>query len=148
MVCKSENYEMDMTIDVNSDLMPIERGFKFSVELATTLNVDNTPDTGVLPGENSSSAPYRCISAACLNEIASMCRRVRSEANEAWAVAAGQLRLCHARQSLQDRQGSRRKNVRFSAQSNFGHLNRSPECDSHCQGSFRILWRTADEACW
>ena len=46
MVCKSENYEMDMTLDVNSDLLAIERGFKFSVELATTLNLDNTPDTG------------------------------------------------------------------------------------------------------
>ena len=46
MVCKSENYEMDMTIDVNSDLLRIERGFKFSVELATTLNIDGSPDTG------------------------------------------------------------------------------------------------------
>jgi hypothetical protein len=46
LVCKSENYEMDMTLDVNVELLPVEKEFKFSVELATTLNLDGTPDKG------------------------------------------------------------------------------------------------------
>ena len=45
LVCKSENYEMDLTLDVNVELLPVETGFKFSVELATTLNLDGTVGT-------------------------------------------------------------------------------------------------------
>lgn len=46
-MCRSENYEMDLTLDVNAELLPVEREFKFSVELANTLNLDGTPDSGM-----------------------------------------------------------------------------------------------------
>jgi DNA-directed RNA polymerase I, II, and III subunit RPABC3 len=58
-VCKSENYEMDMTLDVNVELLPVEKEFKFSVELATTLNLDGTPDSGAYEQGQEKSADNR-----------------------------------------------------------------------------------------
>ena len=38
---------MEMTIDINSELLPVELEHKYSVELVSTLNLDGTPDSGV-----------------------------------------------------------------------------------------------------
>ena len=59
LVCKSENYEMDLTLDVNVELLPVEENFKFSVELATTLNLDGTPDSGCYEQGQEKSADNR-----------------------------------------------------------------------------------------
>ncbi|KAG2482491.1 hypothetical protein HYH03_018596 [Edaphochlamys debaryana] len=42
-VCHSDLYEMDLNIDVNTDLFPLQRNDKFSLVLAWTLNLDATP---------------------------------------------------------------------------------------------------------
>ncbi len=62
LVCKSENYEMDMTLDVNVELLPVEKEFKFNVELATTLNIDGTPDSGCYEQGQEKSADNRLSS--------------------------------------------------------------------------------------
>lgn len=42
-VCHSDLYEMDLHIDINTDLFPLQRNDKFSLVLAWTLNLDATP---------------------------------------------------------------------------------------------------------
>lgn len=50
---------MDLTLDVNVELLPVEENFKFSVELATTLNLDGTPDSGCYEQGQEKSADNR-----------------------------------------------------------------------------------------
>ena len=45
--CRSETYEVNMLIDINSDLFPCRPHDKLMVALAKTLNLDGRPDTGV-----------------------------------------------------------------------------------------------------
>jgi len=45
--CTGENYEMELTLDVNTDIYPIEVNQKFSFALATTLSLTGAPDDGV-----------------------------------------------------------------------------------------------------
>ena len=47
MVCTSENYEMDLVIDVNTQLYPIGVGQRFTFALARTLNEDGSADDDV-----------------------------------------------------------------------------------------------------
>ncbi|KXZ43370.1 hypothetical protein GPECTOR_92g593 [Gonium pectorale] len=42
-VCHSDLYEMDLHIDINTELFPLQRNDKFSFVLAWTLNLDATP---------------------------------------------------------------------------------------------------------
>ncbi|GLC37441.1 hypothetical protein PLESTB_001585400 [Pleodorina starrii] len=42
-VCHSDLYEMDLHIDLNTELFPLQRNDKFSLVLAWTLNLDATP---------------------------------------------------------------------------------------------------------
>eukprot|EP01114_Cavostelium_apophysatum_P017097 TRINITY_DN499_c0_g1_i1.p1 TRINITY_DN499_c0_g1~~TRINITY_DN499_c0_g1_i1.p1 ORF type:complete len:146 (-),score=27.31 TRINITY_DN499_c0_g1_i1:21-458(-) len=44
--CISENYEMELILDVNIDIYPVEINTKFSIALANTLNADGSPDEG------------------------------------------------------------------------------------------------------
>eukprot|EP00112_Aurelia_sp_Birch-Aquarium-sp1_P017995 Seg423.4 transcript_id=Seg423.4/GoldUCD/mRNA.D3Y31 product="DNA-directed RNA polymerases I II and III subunit RPABC3" protein_id=Seg423.4/GoldUCD/D3Y31 len=44
--CESESYKMDMILDVNTQIYPVDLNDKFSVVLTTTLKVDETPDDG------------------------------------------------------------------------------------------------------
>ena len=44
--CESESYKMDMILDVNTQVYPVDLNDKFSVVLTTTLKVDETPDDG------------------------------------------------------------------------------------------------------
>ncbi|PRP87564.1 hypothetical protein PROFUN_04591 [Planoprotostelium fungivorum] len=43
----SENYEMELILDVNTSIYPVEVSNKFAVALTYTLNLDGTPDSGV-----------------------------------------------------------------------------------------------------
>ncbi|GFR42102.1 hypothetical protein Agub_g2944 [Astrephomene gubernaculifera] len=42
-VCRSDLYEMELHIDINTELFPLQRNDKFSLVLAWTLNLDATP---------------------------------------------------------------------------------------------------------
>ncbi|KAI4342809.1 hypothetical protein MLD38_027387 [Melastoma candidum] len=54
---RSERFDMFMHLDVNSEVYPIKEGQKFTMALATTLNLDGTPDTGYYtPGGKKSIA--------------------------------------------------------------------------------------------
>ncbi|KAL0919126.1 hypothetical protein M5K25_011202 [Dendrobium thyrsiflorum] len=43
---RSEQFDMYMQLDVNNELYPLLVGEKFSMVLASTLNLDGTPDSG------------------------------------------------------------------------------------------------------
>ena len=44
--CESESFKMDLILDVNSQIYPVELGDKFRLVLASTLKEDGTPDDG------------------------------------------------------------------------------------------------------
>jgi DNA-directed RNA polymerase I, II, and III subunit RPABC3 len=44
--CESESFKMDMILDINSWVYPMELGDKFRLVLATTLKEDGFPDAG------------------------------------------------------------------------------------------------------
>lgn len=44
-VCKSDLFECDMTLDINTDVYPLEVSKKYQVALASTLNPDGTPSS-------------------------------------------------------------------------------------------------------
>eukprot|EP00794_Sanderia_malayensis_P010983 gene10983-12146_t len=44
--CESESYKMDMILDVNTQVYPVDLNDKFSVVITTTLKADETPDDG------------------------------------------------------------------------------------------------------
>ncbi|PKU71620.1 hypothetical protein MA16_Dca004462 [Dendrobium catenatum] len=43
---RSEQFDMYMQLDVNNELYPLLVGEKFTMVLASTLNLDGTPDSG------------------------------------------------------------------------------------------------------
>ncbi|XP_022099205.1 DNA-directed RNA polymerases I, II, and III subunit RPABC3-like isoform X2 [Acanthaster planci] len=44
--CESESFKMDLILDVNTQLYPVDLGDKFRLVLATTLREDGYPDDG------------------------------------------------------------------------------------------------------
>jgi DNA-directed RNA polymerase I, II, and III subunit RPABC3 len=46
--CESESFKMDLILDVNTWIYPMELGDKFRLVLATTLKEDGFPDSGNL----------------------------------------------------------------------------------------------------
>ncbi len=44
--CESESFKMDLILDINSWVYPMELGDKFRLVLANTLKEDGLPDTG------------------------------------------------------------------------------------------------------
>ena len=44
--CESESFKMELILDINSWVYPMELGDKFRLVLATTLREDGFPDTG------------------------------------------------------------------------------------------------------
>lgn len=44
--CESESFKMDLILDINSWIYPMELGDKFRLVLATTLREDGFSDTG------------------------------------------------------------------------------------------------------
>ncbi|KAK4492890.1 hypothetical protein RD792_000215 [Penstemon davidsonii] len=54
---RSEQFEMLMHLDINVEIYPMYAGDKFMMVLASTLNLDGTPDTGYFtPGNKKSLA--------------------------------------------------------------------------------------------
>jgi len=51
----SENYEMELILDVNVDIYPIEINSKLSFALASTLDLEGAPDDGVFNQTNKPS---------------------------------------------------------------------------------------------
>ena len=45
--CESESFKMDLILDINSWVYPMDLGDKFRLVLATTLREDGFPDTGM-----------------------------------------------------------------------------------------------------
>jgi DNA-directed RNA polymerases I, II, and III subunit RPABC3 len=43
---RSEQFDMYMQLDINTEIYPMHVGEKFTMVLAPTLNLDGTPDTG------------------------------------------------------------------------------------------------------
>jgi len=43
----SENYEMELILDVNTDIYPIDINTKVTLAITTSLNLDGSPDEGV-----------------------------------------------------------------------------------------------------
>ena len=46
LVCKSTTYDVNMRIDVATDVYPMKEGQKFRMALAQTLRLDGKPDDG------------------------------------------------------------------------------------------------------
>jgi len=44
--CESESFKMDLLLDVNTQIYPVQLADKFRLVLATTLKEDGTPDDG------------------------------------------------------------------------------------------------------
>ena len=46
LVCESENYEMEMHVDVNTQLYPVDVGNKYTIVLASSISEDDTAEKG------------------------------------------------------------------------------------------------------
>ena len=46
--CESESFKMDLVLDINSWVYPMDLGDKFRLVLANTLREDGCPDSGML----------------------------------------------------------------------------------------------------
>eukprot|EP00656_Telonema_subtile_P042052 TRINITY_DN4747_c0_g1_i1.p1 TRINITY_DN4747_c0_g1~~TRINITY_DN4747_c0_g1_i1.p1 ORF type:complete len:144 (+),score=39.71 TRINITY_DN4747_c0_g1_i1:204-635(+) len=44
LVCRSENYEMELTLDVNTDIYPVYLQDRFTMVLVSSLSLDGSPD--------------------------------------------------------------------------------------------------------
>ncbi|UJR15008.1 hypothetical protein I4U23_001985 [Adineta vaga] len=44
--CESESFKMDLILDVNTQIYPMDLGDKFRLKICTTLREDGKPDTG------------------------------------------------------------------------------------------------------
>ncbi|XP_020255410.1 DNA-directed RNA polymerases II and V subunit 8A-like, partial [Asparagus officinalis] len=57
IVADSQQFEMNMQLDVNTEVYPLRVGDRFTMVLAPTLSLDGTPDTGYyMPGARKSLA--------------------------------------------------------------------------------------------
>ncbi|KAI8093197.1 RNA polymerase [Halteromyces radiatus] len=68
VIARSENYEMDLTLDVNSELYPLDIAEKFSLMLASSLALDGSTGTDTreswrerAPGERDLSDEYEYV---------------------------------------------------------------------------------------
>eukprot|EP00051_Salpingoeca_urceolata_P018299 m.256102 g.256102 ORF g.256102 m.256102 type:complete len:148 (+) comp19168_c0_seq7:2497-2940(+) len=57
VICLSENYEMELTLDVNTQLYPVEKDDRFTFMLARSLYEDGTMDDEVKPTYDQSRRP-------------------------------------------------------------------------------------------
>lgn len=46
LLCESESFKMDLILDVNTAIYPVELGDKFRIAFSRTLHDDGTPDDG------------------------------------------------------------------------------------------------------
>mmetsp|Transcript_19175 Transcript_19175/g.28538 ORF Transcript_19175/g.28538 Transcript_19175/m.28538 type:complete len:147 (-) Transcript_19175:44-484(-) len=45
--CRGESYDMELQLDINTDIYPIKTRDRFGLALATTLSLDQHPDEGI-----------------------------------------------------------------------------------------------------
>lgn len=58
---RSDQFDMYMQLDVNTEIYPMHVGEKFMMVLATTLNLDGTPDSGFFsPVISTLTLPLKC----------------------------------------------------------------------------------------
>eukprot|EP01134_Creolimax_fragrantissima_P000563 CFRG0563T1 len=55
LACESENYDLEMKVDINTWLYPVEIGNKYTVVLASTIYEDGRPDKGAFDKTGASS---------------------------------------------------------------------------------------------
>ncbi|XP_024402642.1 DNA-directed RNA polymerases II and V subunit 8A [Physcomitrium patens] len=55
IVAHSEQFDMDVLLDVNIDIYPLHKGEKFTLALASTLSLDGTMDDGTFDQSNRKS---------------------------------------------------------------------------------------------
>ncbi|KAK6173534.1 hypothetical protein SNE40_016965 [Patella caerulea] len=55
LFCESESFKMDLILDVNSQMYPVELGDKFRLVVATTLREDGAPDDEYNPANTEPS---------------------------------------------------------------------------------------------
>jgi len=60
--CESESFKMDLILDINSWVYPVELGDKFRLVLASTLREDGFPDSGEWNPTESAGAGSRADS--------------------------------------------------------------------------------------
>ena len=46
MVCKGVSYELELTLDINSDVYRLRQNEKFTLALVSTLDLEGKPDDG------------------------------------------------------------------------------------------------------
>lgn len=46
LVCESENYDLEMHVDVNTQLYPVDVGNKYTIVLASSISEDDSADKG------------------------------------------------------------------------------------------------------
>lgn len=46
IVCDSENYELDLVLDINSDIYPVDIGDRLTMALATSLSLEGESESG------------------------------------------------------------------------------------------------------
>ncbi|CAE7887260.1 polr2h [Symbiodinium sp. KB8] len=56
LICKSETYGIDMSIDIASEVYPLKKDEKFAMVLRSTLRLDGKPDDGTYDQSTKESA--------------------------------------------------------------------------------------------
>ncbi|CDP01497.1 unnamed protein product [Coffea canephora] len=81
IVAKSEQLDMYMHLDINTDIYPMRVGDKFLMGLASTLNLDGTPDSGyfVQGGRKSLADRYEYVMQGKLYKISEEKKKRRAE---------------------------------------------------------------------
>lgn len=57
MVCKGVSYELELTLDVNSEVYRLRQNEKFTFALVSTLDLEGKPDDGIF----NQSGKVRCV---------------------------------------------------------------------------------------
>ena len=58
---RSEQFDMHMLLDVNTDIYPLQVDDKFTMGLASTLSLDGTPDDGTFDQVSHNFYSFQCF---------------------------------------------------------------------------------------
>ncbi|KAL1544862.1 DNA-directed RNA polymerases II and V subunit 8A-like [Salvia divinorum] len=95
---RSEQFDMLMHLDINTEIYPMRAGEKFMMVLASTLNLDGTPDSGYYtpsspnsppPVSPPASPPLRSDNAACSREDTTCTRTGPRRCRSVQSTSAG-----------------------------------------------------------
>jgi len=90
LTARSENYEMELTLDYNSEIYKLSLGQKFSLLLTRTLNFDGTED-GVFYNQNKEASLLDNYEYAMHGKIFKIAQKDRQELLEIYASFGGLL---------------------------------------------------------